>query len=238
MYRTGDLVKRFSGGPLALVGRIDHQVKVRGFRIELGEVEVALRREPAIRDAVVVAFDDADGKQLTAYFEATAEIPVGALRSALSAVLPGYMVPTEFVQLPELPRNANGKIDRKRLPAPVRSGPAREHARPATELEREVARLIAEVLGKDEDRIALGDDFFEIGGHSLRAVQLMIRVREQLSADLPLAAIFEERTVERLSQRIADAWAASVDPETLRALAAEASASPDSEAPGNGEKSG
>src|SRR5262249_52424674 len=121
LYRTGDLVRWNAGGQLEFVGRVDHQVKIRGYRVELGEVENTLLALPGVVDAVVVAREDQPGNRgLVAYLVSTMDVDAAALREALAAKLPGYMVPAAFVTLPSLPLGPTGKVDRRRLPAPTR----------------------------------------------------------------------------------------------------------------------
>ncbi|NBC46059.1 amino acid adenylation domain-containing protein, partial [Corallococcus exiguus] len=202
LYRTGDVVRWRADGQLDFVGRIDAQVKVRGFRIELGEVENALRATPAVKDAVVLAREDAPGdKRLVAYVVGES-LDVTALRAHLKQHLPEYMVPAAFVPLDVLPLTSNGKVDRKALPAPDVSALRASHAyeAPATPLEEKLAALWSEVLRVPT--VGRTDNFFELGGHSLLATQLVARVRAAFDVELPLRALFEAPTIATLAEKL------------------------------------
>ncbi|MDQ3805506.1 MAG: amino acid adenylation domain-containing protein, partial [Acidobacteriota bacterium] len=181
LYRTGDLARYLPDGELEYLGRGDHQVKIRGFRIELGEIESVLSRHEGVREAVVVAREDHPGdKRLVAYLTAAGEaVPaVGELRRHILQYLPEYMVPPVFVALDELPLTANGKVNRRALPAPDRLRPELEEtfAPPRTPVEEIVADIWGEVLGTE--RVGVHDNFFALGGHSLLATQVVLRVSE------------------------------------------------------------
>ncbi|NRD48556.1 non-ribosomal peptide synthase/polyketide synthase, partial [Corallococcus exiguus] len=200
LYRTGDVVRWREDGTLEFVGRGDAQVKVRGFRIELGEVEAVLRAAPTVKDAVVLVREDVPGdRRLVAYVVADA-LDVSALREHLKQHLPEYMVPAAFVALPALPLTANGKVDRKALPAPDFTGDDREHVPPRTDTEERLAGLWRPLLGVT--RVGATDSFFDLGGHSLLATQAISRIREAFGVELPLRALFDAPTVEGLSARI------------------------------------
>ncbi len=173
LYRTGDLVKWNAEGQLEYLGRIDHQVKVRGFRIELGEIEAQLQAQPEVREAVVVANEGPSGARLVGYVSGQ-DIDTAVLRDRLSEVLPDYMVPSVLMVLEALPLNANGKVDRKALPAPEFTG-AQDYEAPQGEVEETLSAIWAEVLGVE--RVGRHDNFFELGGHSLLALQLLERMR-------------------------------------------------------------
>ena len=196
VYRTGDLGRYHPDGTIEFLGRVDFQVKVQGYRIELGEIEATLAQHAGVRSAVVVASGDPKGdKRLVAYTVGSAS--EDELRSFLAEKLPDYMVPRTFISLPALPLSANGKVDRKALPAPETASRRQSSAAPRTEMERRLAEIWEELL--DTGPIGAHDDFFESGGHSLLAVQLMVRIRRELGTDLPLASLFEEPTVEHLA---------------------------------------
>ncbi|MGH7285672.1 MAG: non-ribosomal peptide synthetase, partial [Polyangiaceae bacterium] len=198
LYKTGDLARWGAGGALEFLGRRDHQVKIRGFRIELGEIEAALHEHASVQEAVVVAVGDAD-KRLVAYVA-----PLGAsddeLRAHLKTTLPPYMVPSAFVHMEKLPLNANGKIDRKELPAPNLSESRVAFREPGTAMQRNVAGLFSKLL--KVPRVGLDDDFFELGGHSLLAVRLIAAVRDQLGIAIPIGVLFERPTVEQLASAL------------------------------------
>ncbi|WP_025028834.1 non-ribosomal peptide synthetase [Caldalkalibacillus mannanilyticus] len=201
-YRTGDLARWLPDGNIEYLGRIDHQVKIRGFRIELGEIEAQLLKVEAMQEAVVIAQDDQTGqKHLCAYFVAEHECNISEVRGALSLELPGYMIPSYFVQLKEMPLTASGKIDRKALPSPeegLQSGT--EYVAPRTETETRLVQMWQEILGIQ--RIGVKDNFFAIGGHSLRATTLVSRIHKELNIVLPLRIIFQSPTIEALAEEM------------------------------------
>ncbi|KAF6556339.1 amino acid adenylation domain-containing protein, partial [Paenibacillus sp. EKM202P] len=196
-YRTGDMVRLNADGSLEYKGRIDAQVKIRGYRIELGEVETQLLKLEAVREAVVIAREDEQGqKQLCAYVVADEEVVASELRSALSQKLPGYMIPSYVVQLEQMPLTPNGKIDRKALPAPegsLQSGA--DYVAPRTWVEVKLAQIWQDVLGLTQ--VGVKENFFEIGGHSLRATTLASKIHKELNKPLPLRSIFEAPTIEQ-----------------------------------------
>jgi amino acid adenylation domain-containing protein len=206
LYRTGDLVRWRGDGRLDFLGRLDHQVKVRGFRIELGEIEAALGRLPGVGQAAVAARGEAADRRLVAYAVPAAGAGgaswSAALRAGLRASLPEYMVPAVFVELPELPLTPNGKLDRRRLPEPgaERSDLAAGYVAPRTPVERTLAAVWAEVLRVA--RVGIADDFFALGGHSLKATQVMTRIEQAFGLELPLRALFESPTVAGLAERL------------------------------------
>jgi len=209
LYRTGDRVRRTAAGALEYLGRTDFQVKVRGFRVEPGEVEAALETHPAVARAVVVARDDggAGERRLVAYAVPRAEAglpPASRLRAYLAERLPEYMVPAAVVALGALPLTANGKVDRRALPAP--DAAADDPAAPASPAAEIVAGIFAQVLGID--RAGAHDDFFALGGHSLLATRLASRVRDALGVELPLRALFEAPTPAGVA-----AWVAASSPD-------------------------
>jgi len=206
LYRTGDLVRWLPDGRLECLGRIDHQVKVRGFRIEPGEIEASVMRHPAVREVVVIAREDTPGdKRLVAYL--VAEDPpadlVDQLRALIRAACPEYMVPAHFVHLDGLPRTANGKLDRKALPAPAREttgAPRAAAVAPRTPTEEMVMGVFRAVLeGTD---FGVGDSFFDLGGHSLMAARLMSQLRAASGVDVPLRSLFEHPSVGQLADAI------------------------------------
>jgi amino acid adenylation domain-containing protein len=204
MYRTGDAVRRGRDGVLHFEGRLDRQVKVRGFRIELEEIEARLRSHPFVADATVRVFEPAQGDaRLVAYVVARGEAPETAmLRTHAANGLPDYMVPTSYVLLPELPRTANGKLDRAALPDPRRvNEAARRHAvEPATDTERRLVEIWCAVLGISS--VGVTDDFFDLGGHSLLAVRLFVRINEEMRVALSIGELFERATIRALAARI------------------------------------
>lgn len=202
LYATGDVARRRPDGAVVFLGRADHQVKIRGLRIELGEIEAAIAATGLVRSAVVIARDE----RIVAYAVPDTGYAEQALRDALAARLPAYMLPAAIVTLDALPVTANGKLDRKVLPAPQFAGGAGRA--PASETERRLATLYAELL--DVPDVAADDDFFALGGDSLMAVRLMLRIGEVWGRDPGLPALFEAPDVASLAARI-DAGGAEAD---------------------------
>ena len=194
LYRTGDVARFQSDGNLEFLGRADFQVKIRGFRIELGEIEAVLEQQSSVQQTVVVACEDQQGdKRLAAYVVAKAggSPTANALRSTLEATLPDYMVPSHFVFLDRLPLTANGKIDRKALPPVTFQAAAAESADelPLSEIEQIVAQAWKEVLGIE--RVRRSDNFFDLGGHSLAALQITFKIRQTLHVEFSLQTFAE-----------------------------------------------
>ncbi|WP_370661175.1 syringopeptin non-ribosomal peptide synthetase SypB [Pseudomonas fragariae (ex Marin et al. 2024)] len=201
MYRTGDLVRWRADGNLEYLGRNDDQVKIRGFRVELGEIEARLAEHAAVREAVVLCRQDVPGdKRLVAYVTAQQPVDIEHLRNHLQGTLPDYMVPAAYVQLDALPLTANGKLDRKALPAPdAQSLINRGYEAPQGEVETLLAAIWADVL--TVERVGRHDHFFELGGHSLLAVMLIERMRQVgLSADV--RALFSQPTLAALAAAV------------------------------------
>ncbi|WP_249357923.1 non-ribosomal peptide synthase/polyketide synthase [Nocardia cyriacigeorgica] len=211
MYRTGDIVRRLPDGNLEYLERADFQVQIGGFRIELGEIEAALRRDPRVRAAVAVARREEDsGARLIAYVAVPqSDSDLGdRLRSALAAELPAYMVPSVIMVLDALPLNANGKVDRARLPEPVFA--EAEFREPTGELEQLVAQTFAEIIGAHT--VGADDDFFALGGNSLMATRLTARLGAALGKQVPVAAVFEAPTVAGLAAALESSEGAARPP--------------------------
>jgi natural product biosynthesis luciferase-like monooxygenase protein len=213
LYRTGDLARYLPNGEIELLGRMDHQVKIRGHRVELGEIETLLNEHPDVRESVVVANESTSGdKRLVAYVipragQASAQRP---LRQYLRERMPEHMVPAQFVFMTVFPQTPNKKIDRNALPVPDVNATevADGFEPPATAVEKKLAELWSELL--DIRRIGRGDNFFESGGHSLLAMQLVRRIRTSFGVDLPLKNLFEHPTVAGLGEAIdALSWSAA-----------------------------
>ncbi|MFD8572356.1 amino acid adenylation domain-containing protein [Streptomyces sp. NPDC059639] len=217
MYRTGDLVRCAADGRLEFRGRADQQIKVRGFRVEPAEIETVLERQPGIARAAVVAragagAGDRGADRLVAYVvpahaSATADVPTvpdrDALRAAVAAELPGYMVPAAFVTVDELPLTASGKLDATALPDPDDEHLARGTGRPpAGPREDLLCALFAEALGLDQ--CWADDDFFALGGHSLLAARLLARVRDSTGTELGIRALFETPTPAGLAAALSE----------------------------------
>uniref|UniRef100_UPI00210E8C6A non-ribosomal peptide synthetase n=1 Tax=Streptomyces sp. ODS05-4 TaxID=2944939 RepID=UPI00210E8C6A len=210
MYRTGDLVRRRADGSLDFLGRADDQVKVRGFRIELGEIEAALGSPESVGRAVVVVREDTPGAQhLVGYVTPGSQeaLDPAALRAVVAARLPEYMVPSAVVVLDAFPLTANGKVDRRALPAPDLASRAGAGGRaPRGAREEILTGVLAEVLGLPS--VGVDDDFFDLGGHSLLAAKVIARVRTALGTECGIRDVFEGRTAAGLAARLAGRAAA------------------------------
>lgn len=203
LYRTGDMGRYRPDGTIEHLGRCDHQVKIRGFRVELGEIESVLSRHPAIRQAVVAARDDQHGfKQLVAYLvRGDSRAPsVTELRNFVRATLPDYMTPSHVVFLEALPLTANNKVDVRALPAPADDGLAggKGMIAPCNSIEVQVAALWQQVLGVHE--VGVHENFFDLGGHSLKAAQLFFLLEAIYGKQLPLATLFQAPTIAELAE--------------------------------------
>ncbi|HYU36207.1 MAG TPA: alpha/beta fold hydrolase, partial [Thermoanaerobaculia bacterium] len=197
VYRTGDLGRYRPDGAVEIAGRADAQIKIRGHRIEPAEIEAMLAAHPDLREAAVAALDLAGEARLVAWIVPHPHSidPRPILRPWLLTRLPEPMVPSEYVVVEALPRTPNGKLDRRTLPAPQLSG-AGAGLRPRDVLEIELARLWEELLGRP---VGVRDDFFAAGGHSLLAVRLISEISRRLGRELPLSALFQGPTVERMA---------------------------------------
>ncbi len=198
LYRSGDLVRWNMEGQLEYLGRLDHQVKIRGLRIELGEIEAQLLAQPAVREALVVAQEGPGGARLVGYV-AGRDIDAGTLRERLGRTLPDYMVPGALVVLEALPLNANGKVDRKALPAPEQAG-ERAYEPPQGEAEEALAAIWAEVLGIE--RVGRHDNFFELGGHSLLAIRITALLAQRHACELAVRHFFDAPTIKALAAHL------------------------------------
>ena len=221
MYRTGDLARYRVDGNIECLGRVDHQVKIRGYRIELGEIEAVLKGQPEIKQAVVIVREDTRGdKRLVAYYTdspigETEKGTIGAeqFRSHLSASLPEYMIPAAYVRLDDMPLTPNGKLDRKALPAPeTASYSTRGYEPPQGEMEMKLAAIWADVLKLD--RVGRHDNFFDLGGHSLMAVQVVTRLRQALSVEMTIRDLFAHPELAEMARAIESAAHAVLQPIT------------------------
>jgi thioesterase domain-containing protein/acyl carrier protein len=205
MYRTGDLGRSREDGAIDFLGRTDQQVKIRGYRIELGEIEAQLARQDGVRQAAVMARDDGEGeKRLVAYLvprNPSCPPTVEQLRGHLAGILPEYMVPNAFVALERFPLTPNGKLDRPALPAPdVGSQLRRHYEAPRGQVEEVLAGIWQALLRVQ--RVGRNDDFFELGGYSILALDLRSRIESELGVEISLSALVEAPTVARLAQLI------------------------------------
>ncbi|MCP5050991.1 MAG: amino acid adenylation domain-containing protein, partial [bacterium] len=211
IYRTGDLARWLPDGNVEFLGRLDRQVKIRGFRIELGEIEKRLERYDNVKETIVVAREDQNSdKYLCAYVipvqgdvvPVAGEVIIDSLREYLSAVLPAYMVPAYFVTLRRVPLTATGKVDLKALPDPDPTAATREYTAPRNRVETTLADMWADLLIMEKGLIGVDDNFFKLGGHSLRATIMVSKIHKVLNVKLPLTEVFRSSTIRQLAQYI------------------------------------
>jgi acyl carrier protein len=204
-YRTGDLVRALPDGRYEFLGRIDTQVKIRGYRIELGEIEALIAADPAVSEVAVVAREDVEGDpRLIAYVTARPATTVdeSRIRQALEKALPDFMTPSQFIVLSDLPRTPNKKIDRKALPAPETMRPTAATLTPPTSgMEQAVAAVWQEVLRLPS--VGTRDNFFDLGGHSMLAVQVHGRLTKAIGRDFPITDLFRFPTIASLAAHLA-----------------------------------
>ncbi|MCK4257941.1 MAG: amino acid adenylation domain-containing protein [Halanaerobiales bacterium] len=203
IYRTGDLSTWQADGNITFIGRRDHQVKIRGYRIEPEEIESQLLKHEFIKDVVVIDKVDANGsKYLCAYIVSMDELTAAELRAHLLKELPDYMIPSYFVQIDNLLLTSSGKVDRKSLPN-LEGGMeiGIEYVAPINEVEEKLIELWQEVLGMTG--IGINHNFFEVGGHSLKAMVLVSKIHKELNAEVPLGEVFKRPTIRELAQYIA-----------------------------------
>jgi acyl carrier protein len=237
LYRSGDLARWRPDGNIEFIGRDDQQVKVRGYRIELGEIETQLTRCDGVKEAIVVARQHAtEEKRLIAYITRDNEggPNVEKLRLHLKSVLPDYMIPSAFVLLERMPLTPNGKVDRRALPEPDLSFYiSRQYESPQGETEQTVAEIWEELL--HVERVGRDDNFFEAGGHSLLAMQLIVRIRSLMAVEVPVRSIFDCPTMREFSDRVDELRQARLLDEIssgdgdIRALLERVAAMPESE---------
>jgi amino acid adenylation domain-containing protein len=200
LYKTGDLGCYLPNGEIKYLGRIDHQVKIRGIRIEIGEIEALINQYPAVTESVVFVREDSPGNQrLVAYVVSQTEI-IQELRQFLKQHLPEYMIPAAFVQMDALPLTPNGKVNRLALPVPDNYRPDQESVflAPQTPIEQEIAEIWTAVLSVEN--VGINDNFFDLGGHSLMATQLISRVKKKFGIDLSLPEFFKSPTIKDLAE--------------------------------------
>jgi amino acid adenylation domain-containing protein len=202
IYQTGDLGRWLADGHLEYLGRIDRQVKIRGFRVELGEIENELLKHDAIKAAVVTVREDRDNdRTLCAYIVSAALLPQNELRDFLTERVPYYLIPQYFIPLEKIPLTWNGKIDRKALPEPG-IGTGQKITSPRDPREEKLVRAWSEVLKIEEEKIGIDDDFFALGGHSLKAALMVARVHKVFDVKIPLGVVFDNPTVRGLADYI------------------------------------
>jgi acyl carrier protein len=203
VYKTGDLARWLPDGNIQFLGRKDQQIKIRGFRVETGEIENRLLKHDEIKEAVVAAREDNRGDRfLCAYVVLNQEIELPGIRESLALELPHYMIPAFFVPLNQLPLTSNGKIDRNALPEPnIEAGV--EYVEPQNQAQKRLQTIWQEALVLES--IGINDNFFDIGGHSLKAIQVINRIYREFNVKIPLAEMFRTPTIHGLSQYIEQA---------------------------------
>ncbi|MGB3438353.1 MAG: amino acid adenylation domain-containing protein [Actinophytocola sp.] len=219
MYRTGDLARLLQDGTVEFLGRIDRQVKIRGFRIEPGEVEAALRASGLVREAVVVPRDDGAGDARLIGYVVLAQPgrqQLDVLGDYLRGTLPDYLVPSSLVALDAFPLTRNGKLDLRELPEPAADEPSGPHARPRTPTERQLTEAWEAVLGTEG--IGRDTNFFDLGGHSLKATRLVARIANDLGVDVSLRLLFDHPTIAGLAAEVERLRAATPVPVGAPAL--------------------
>lgn len=204
MYRTGDLGSWLPNGNIEYLGRIDHQVKVRGYRVELGEIEEVLTQHQFIQDAVVVDYIDQQGDTyLCAYViskKQDQKLNMTEVKEYVTKKIPKYMLPSFFIQLEEIPLTTNDKVDRKALPKPTNTLLENEYVAPKNEVEVKLVNIWERILGIDQ--VGVNHSFFEVGGHSLHAIRLVIEILQTLEVEVPVQIIFEHPTIRELGRYI------------------------------------
>ena len=217
LYKSGDLACYLSNGDIQFLGRKDNQVKIRGFRVELGEIEAALNSHPEVRETVVVAQENERGdKQLVAYVVSSATQK--ALRAYLDRKLPNYMLPSAYVQLDALPLMPNGKIDRLVLPELDMSRAMLEDpfVAPRSPIESQLADIWENLL--EIEQVGIHDNFFEMGGHSLKAMQVVSRIHDTFQIDFPLRQLFASPTIAEVATIIVQIQSEGIERRALEAL--------------------
>jgi amino acid adenylation domain-containing protein/thioester reductase-like protein/non-ribosomal peptide synthase protein (TIGR01720 family) len=203
IYQTGDLARWMPDGSIDFLGRIDHQVKIRGFRIETGEIEAQISAQEGINEAVVIARKDASGDNfLCAYFTADQKVNITTLENTLSTKLLDYMIPSFFVQLDKIPLTPNGKVDRKKLPDPKITGRRDDYIAPRDEIEEKLVTIWAQELHMDKSILGIDDNFFKLGGHSLKAAVIITKIHKELEVKVLMHELFEMPTIRKLGELV------------------------------------
>lgn len=203
IYKTGDLARYYPDGRIEFLGRLDQQVKIRGFRIELGEIENVLNENPAVTQAAVIVREDIpEDKRLVAYLQLNPGYSpkTRELKKSISEQLPDYMIPSTFMILHQFPLTPNGKLDRKALPAPEKTSRETSFVAPRTPQEQQICAIWESVLGVE--KAGIHDNFFDLGGHSLKMTRVVSRIRDAFNAELPLRDFFENPTIEEQATQI------------------------------------
>jgi len=204
LYRTGDLARWMPDGNVEFLGRVDDQVKIRGFRVELGEIEKQLLKHPGIKETAVIHRESDSGhKYLCAYIVSDRQFSVSQLRGYLTNQLPGFMIPSHFIKVDKIPLNLNGKVDRKTLESyGTHIDTGVEFVERVTNNEKIIANIWKEVL--EADKIGIHDNFFEIGGNSLKILQVNQKLKEAFKKEIPVVKLFRYTTVSAIARSLAE----------------------------------
>ncbi|MFK8105468.1 MAG: amino acid adenylation domain-containing protein [Saprospiraceae bacterium] len=202
LYKTGDLARWLADGNLEFIGRKDHQIKIRGYRIELGEIEAVLDQVEAIKQSVVLAKADNNNiQQLVAYIVCEQPTAASEIQKEIAQKLPAYMVPNIFITLDEMPLTQHAKIDRKALPDPdLKAYRSKDYVAPTTETELKLIAIFQEILKIES--IGIQDNFFDLGGNSLTALKIILRIRKELDLDLDIKSLFDLKVIGDLALQI------------------------------------
>lgn len=208
LYKTGDLCRHVGNGVYQFINRKDRQVKVRGFRIELGEIEQAIMQMEEVNDCVVWTYEQESHTRLVAYYLSKEEVDIDYFKANLSDKIPGYMIPSNFMKIDMIPLSLNGKIDYKQLPYPdANINTADKYVAPSSPLEVEISKIISEVL--KIDNVSTTSNFFEIGGYSLTATQVINKINQRKNLSVPIRIIFEKPTIKELAKSIENEYSTS-----------------------------
>ncbi|MCP4147275.1 MAG: AMP-binding protein, partial [bacterium] len=205
LYRTGDLGSWRPDGNIAFFGRIDFQVKIRGFRIELGEIENRILNHAGVKEAVVIDREDETGNKYLCAYVVSGEPnspDVAGIKDYLQQGLPDYMIPAHFIPMERIPLTPSGKVERKMLPAPGDGEIVNKYTSPQNLMERKLAAIWANVLAKEKDLIGIDHNFFDLGGHSLKAIVLTSKIHKEFNVKIPLAELFKAPTIRELARHI------------------------------------
>ncbi|MCP4156396.1 MAG: AMP-binding protein, partial [bacterium] len=203
VYRTGDLGRQLADGTIEILGRRDSQVKIRGYRVEPGEIETNILEYNEISETIITLRENEDGeKYLCAYYVATEKIETSQLKDFLLETLPDYMIPLCFTRLEKMPLTPGGKIDRNALPEPATIHTRQQYTAPRNDEEKKLTRIWAQTLNIETKKIGIDNDFFQLGGHSLRAVIMVSKMHKQFNIKLPLAEIFKKNTIRTQAKTI------------------------------------
>ena len=204
-YKTGDLARWLADGNIEFLGRIDHQVKIRGFRIELGEIENRLLTHHLVKETVVICKKEEGGANyLCAYIVPVQDFPVQVIREFLSKHLPDYMIPSHFVMLEQMPLTSRGKLDRNALPGlEIKPGEFSTYAAPGNEIEKKMLEIWADTLAIEKNKISIYDNFFQLGGHSLKATIAAAKIHKTFDVQIPLSEFFKTPNIKEFAGIIA-----------------------------------